>query len=349
MIFLSLLFKIGELISKRSTHRPKSFETPHLQVSWLGNSKKHYLKNENLEEDPIFNTYDKAFLSQYKIPEKITYRGNPKKWVKKETLENLLENLLEEIQEKKKKHFKKRKKNKDSEFTNFKILRSSNFNRKRQCGCLIVQFKNYPFVAKLFKENPESFVHPYSKGLVPMLFFNMGGGTNRHLLGFTRIKNLEEIKEKIAKSDKWTDSITSPRKWFWTPKDSGPIEIIGKNIEGKKEIKTVIPGTYFIIADAIELEGKSFSIFNKEQRETCMALCNFLDVSIDPHIDNFILEKGTNKIAMIDTEHFPTLIGFKEKQQFSGYFSWISQLAVKFINDMFFRPKNYRRNPKKRT
>jgi len=349
MIFVSLLFKIGELISKRSVHRPGALKTPRLEVSWVGDSKKHYLKNASLEEDPIFNTYDKTFLSQYNMSEEITYRSDPEKWVKKETLENLLEDLLREVQYKKKKHFKKRKKNKDGEFTHFKVLRSSDFNRKKQSGCLIVQFKNYPFVAKLFKESPESFVRPYSKGLIPMFFFNMGGGANRHLLGFTRIKNLEDIKKRIAESEQWADAITSPRKWFWTPKESAPMEIIGKNIEGKKEIKTIIPGTYFIIADAIELEGKTFSIFNKEQRETCMSLCNYLDVSIDPHIDNFVLEKGTNKIAMIDTEHFPTMIGFKEKKQFSGYSSWISHLAGKFINDMFFRPKSRRRNPRKRT
>lgn len=248
----------------------------------------------------------------------------------KKKLETKLKHLFKEIEQKRRR------------FTHFDILRKSNFNRRKKCGLLILKFKDYPFVVKVFMETPKSFMRPYSKGFYPIFFYNMGGGINRHLLGFTRVENLHVIKNEIEKSEKWSKLISTPRKWFWKPTDCKEIELIGKNFGEKKEIRTVIPGTYCIIADAIKLKNKTFSLFDKQAREMCMSLCNYLSVRIDPHIDNFLLEEGSNKIVIIDTEHFPSIVGFKEDQHFNGYFEWYFKLSKKFLNDMFFQSKRKR-------
>ena len=74
-----------------------------------------------------------------------------------------------------------------------------------------------------------------------------------------------------------------------------------------------------------------------------MELCNYLDLWIDPHIDNFMPEKGTDKIVIVDTEHFPSFVGLKEPVTFSGYLSWYTYLATKCLKSMFFRTKKERR------
>jgi hypothetical protein len=265
------------------------------------------------------------------LPEKMTYRYDQTKSVTREELDKKLEKLIKEVRKRKRK------------YTDFKILKQSDFNRRNKSGLLILKFKDYPFVVKLFIESPKSFVKPYSKGVIPALFFNINGGIGRHLLGFTRIKNLHNIREKILGSPEWSKRIEFPRKWHWIPKDPKNIRIVGTNFDkNNTKLETVIPGTYCIIADCIKLKDTTFSIFDKKAREECMSLCNFLDVCIDPHIDNFLLEEESDKIVLIDTENFRTIVGLKGKQEFSGYVSWIYNVAVKAINDIFFRPKRHR-------
>ena len=67
-------------------------------------------------------------------------------------------------------------------------------------------------------------------------------------------------------------------------------------------------------------------------------------LAIDPHIDNFLVERGTKKLAIIDTEHFLTLVGFKKKVQFNGYLSWGTHLAMKCAKAIFFRSKKGRKH-----
>ncbi|MFC1842275.1 hypothetical protein ACFLYU_01320 [Candidatus Dependentiae bacterium] len=293
-------------------------------------SKKYSIASTQLEIDPIFKTFDKDFFYKNMLPEKITHRYDINKHTIRQELEQYLEHLFTEIRDK------------ERRYTHFDILRKSNFNRRKRSGLLILKFKNYPFVVKVFMENPKNFVRPYSKGFYPIFFFNMGGGINRHLLGFTRVKNLHNIKKILAQTPKWTNEIETPRKWYWIPKNSKNIELIGTNFIADTEIKTIIPGTYCVIADAIRLKHSTFSLFDKEARKKCMSLCNSLGTRIDPHIDNFLLEKKTNKLVIIDTEHFPSIVGLQEGEQFENYFSWYYRLAIKCLNDMFFKTKKER-------
>jgi len=325
----SFLFNTLELVS-RSVHRLNYGEIPLLIARWEKNPVASYLlRSSFLKKEPLFKLFDKDFFYSHLLPDKISYRSDKTKFVDKAKLSAQLEVLIKEINQKK------------ETFSHFSIIRDSNFNKKREAGLIILKFKDYPFVVKLFMETPKSFVRPYAKGFEPRFFFIMGS-VNRHLMGFTRIKNVENIRNKIATSKQWSKKIETPRKWHWVPKNAQNIKLIGKNIGNTKQIETTIPGTYAIIADAIELKDKCFSIFNRKARKMCMKLCNYLDVAIDPHIDNFLQEKHTNKIVIVDTEHFPTLVGFKGKLKFKGYFSWYIRLSKKCVGDLFFRHKRKR-------
>ena len=62
-----------------------------------------------------------------------------------------------------------------------------------------------------------------------------------------------------------------------------------------------------------------------------VAISQFVGIGVDPHINNFMIEKGTNKIVIIDTEHFPTLIGIKDDFQINDFITYYSGLFFRFM------------------
>ncbi len=173
-----------------------------------------------------------------------------------------------------------------------------------------------------------------------MFFYFMGGGVNRHLSGFTRIKNAETFRAILDNNPYWKSRVDMPRKWYWLPEDARWITISGSNIGRYKQVSIDIPGTYCIIADAIDLE-RSMTLVNAEDRIESMALCNTAKFIIDPHIDNFAIERNSKKIVIVDTEHFPTIVGFKKDVgNFSSQAAWYINLALEAANDIFLRDKS---------
>jgi hypothetical protein len=315
----------------RSPFRPKDPLMPRIEAQWQGDPITYTMHDYHLTENAIFKTFDEKFFHKHILPNgEISYRNAPAITVSGATLKALIDNLIDEISSGRK------------NFTHFTILRNRDFNASEQIGLMILKFNDYPFVVKLFMETPKSLSNRYAKGMVPLFLFYMGGGINRHLIGFTRIKNLENIKHKIKHDPYWSTIVDTPRKWFVHPKKSRSIVITGYNMGITNPITTRLPGIYCIIADAIETNKKT-SMFNKIDNHTCINLCKFLDFGIDPHIDNFMWESATNKLVVVDTEHFPTLIGFKEIKIFDSYFEWLFHLTGKFLGDTFFRSKHDRR------
>ncbi len=81
----------------------------------------------------------------------------------------------------------------------------------------------------------------------------------------------------------------------------------------------------------------------KHDTKLAMDLCNFLDQLIDAHIDNFLIEQETKKIVIVDTEHFPTLIGMKEKFKINSYFDYYSSLSWKCLQKSYLLTKRERK------
>ncbi|MCA9769899.1 hypothetical protein KC460_00855 [Candidatus Dependentiae bacterium] len=330
--FLCFLLCTGYSLKSRSIHRPIDPLIPRITTRWVGNKEKFSFQDSHLEEYALFKLFDKRFLFFHQLPKtQILYRHHIDKCVTSDLLEKEIQQLIKEV------HGGKR------EFTHFTVLQEKNFNRHLASGLLIVKFKKYPFVVKLFIETPSSFVKPFDKGWEPRFIFFMSGGVNRHLTGFTRIKNLELINKKIRSSKKWSKFVDTPRKWFWVPPKSKWIELAGYNIGGKEKQKIRFPGTYCIIADAIKPE-RIFSVFNPKERKIALELYNYLDILVDAHINNFMIEKGTKKLVIVDTEHFPTVVGFRKRPpKCKNYTSWYLQLSSKCGKETFFRTKKERR------
>jgi len=299
------------------------------------NPKVYRLFHNNLEVGPIFEQYDRDYFLNHILPDgKIQVRIQDdalKNDILGSDLKALLEDLIQEILS---------LDYRCSKYKNFIVLKQRDFNPKTHAGLIILKFKKYPFVVKIFMETPATFVSPFSKGFEPMIFFIMGSGINRYLSGFSRLKNAEKIREIIAKSSTWKDRVDVPRKWFWEPKDQKWFEVRSENM-GTHEHTVKLPSTYAIICDAIDIDT-SLDIFDTDHRKLGMELSHFLGVRIDPHITNFVIEKRTNKIIIVDTEHFPTMVGLREPLEFESYPEWYWQLMQKCFHDGFLRSKEKR-------
>jgi hypothetical protein len=333
LVTFLLLLAMTQDCPGRSIFRPVDPLLPEISVRWVGDSKKYTLRKYHLEEDSLFQLFDKDYFDKHLLPPVITYRNEPQKNVTRAILTDLIDTLINELYEGKR------------NFTHFKELQAKDFNFKKANGLLIVKFKNYPFVVKLFMESPDSLVNPFDKGMEPIFFFFMGG-VDRHRLGFTRIKNREIIEKRLAQSP-WAGKVDIPRKWHWIPKKARWIEITGNHIEGKNNLVTRFPGTYCIVADAIEAE-RNLSLLNGNDKQRALDICNYLDVWIDPHMKNFMIEKNTGKFVIVDTEHFPTSVGLRNAVKFESYSNWYLYLAGKCWKNAFMQNKWERRHPEKR-
>lgn len=337
----SSLFLFYTTIS-RSPLRKTNNALPIITTQWYStatSSKKnkiYTLQENHLELYPLFKTFDKNHFKNALLPTKgtIPYRNNAYKHVCAKELNTTLKNLMQAIQ------------SGDKKLPGFTILKGRDFNWKKQAGLLVVKPEKYPFVFKIFMETPRSFIRPHNKGFEPHCFFVIGGGSTRHLVGFTRIKNAQSIKERLQESSYWNHKVDVPRKWFWVPDNNHQIQLTGYNIGNKEKVECILPATYIIIADAIEKE-REFSLFSYEDRRYAIDLSNYLLCRIDPHITNFIVEKKTGKVVIIDTEHFPTLVGFKKRPRITSYTSWYLRLFTKYLQDRFIRTKKERQNLQK--
>lgn len=310
-------------LTPRSAHRPRDKNMPTLEIEQSDKNKKYILRTSHLRAIPL-KAFNKKYFFKKILPDKIESRKEKNKFISGKKLNKLANKLIQEIEERKK------------TYSDFKVLKKTDFNPITKTGLLVAKFKDYPFVIKLFLETAKNYSRPENRSFSERGLFNMGGCI-RHLAGFTRVKNAQRCRKKIAQSEKWKDKVILPRKWFWIPEKSGWINIKAYNL-GEQPFKVSLPKTYAIIADAIELENKN------PTDETCLELSDFFDYNIDPHKVNFLTEKHTGKIALIDTEHFPTMIGATEKvKPAKDYITWYTNITKYYVKNNFFAFKNERK------
>jgi hypothetical protein len=326
-------FLCCSLLYGRSPFRTPEPDLPILYTNWSNEAKKYQLTSSYLQEGPLFHLYDHEHFKQHFLPtNSIPFRYNPEQSVNGALLSSLIEELLAEIKNKKQK-----------KFVHFKVIKKRDFNFKKQTGFLVLKFRNYPFVLKLFITTPEQFLKPFDYGFESCCFFMMGGGVNRYLSGFTRIKNLERLKEHIKQNQLWAQKLDFPRKWFWAPRENKSFVITGVNIGALQTINQMeLPSIYALICDEVSI-GHTFSLASKQDRDTALELSNFLQQQIDPHINNFVIDKVNKKIVLIDTEHFPTMVGLERPTTCTNYLTWYLDLSWKMFQDSFCRTKRTRR------
>lgn len=319
-----------ESLSIRSIHRPIDPDMPEISAYWNDQSRRYIIKDPRIKKYPIFEISAKSSYP-YMLPDApITFSTHATRKVTGIALKRDLEHLLLEIKAGR------------TTFSQFFLL-------KKQGGYYILRYKHYPFVVKLSLEQPKTFIDPFCKGIVPMCFFFMAGGSNRHMTGLTRIPNLHTTNDTLAHTA-WRDHVKTPRKWFWLPENCTFFHVTGKNIGPDKEtLTTTLPSVYAVIADAIDTT-QHIPISNKKKNTMIIKLCNDLKLTVDPHENNFVfqIDPITHKIVIIilDTENFPTMVGIKENKQFTGHVDFYASLIKKCARDIFLCSKDhYARTP----
>lgn len=317
------------------------FRTPDPTAAQVTISCKGYktytLASHRLRPYPLF-TFHINDIKKHLIPNKpIPYRNELKKSVQGKQLSEITQQIVADvIQERKRVRRKKAKRN-------YVVIRDKNFNYDQLHGLVIFKLKNHPFVIKLFMETPQTFFDFRSTGFESPFFFYMGGGANRFLTGLTRIQNRNLVEETINQLPRWKGHIEIPRKWFWIPEKSHDLHLVGKNIGGHPEIQTTLPRTYAIIEDAIDLKNETITMAKQIKKHMILDLCNDLNIYIDPHPHNhvFIQDKKNKqfKIALVDTEHFPTMAGMFQKVYFKNHKRWYTFLASQYVSRMYLQTK----------
>lgn len=336
-LYTFLLFSI--IHTRGPLHFDNPIPTVYTQWSWIYDeqpiyfprlsNKQYRFSNTTITEFPLFKTFAHADIKQHYLPDDTIIYRNGSGSITGKKLKEILQHFFEEILQMKK------------TYQDFVPLKKD-FNIKKQAGLLIVKAKKYPFVVKLFMETPRSFLRPHNKGFDPVMQFGVGGGATRHLLGFTRIKNRHTILSKIQQSPRWSEYVDVPRKWYWLP-DYPWITLTAHNLgPNPSEQKITLPGAYMIIADAIEPE-KLFTLRSKEDRQNIIDLANYLECRVDPNIPNFMIEKNTGKLVIIDTEHFPTLVGLQKPFFMTSYAQYYSDLTKKYLKEHVFSSKRDRK------
>ncbi len=336
LLFVFLLSVSVNLIARHPFRLPNP-SLPQVTAQWENGAGKTTLINRYIRYYPMF-AFHSTHFTPYLLPnDSISFRTHPSQTVSGAHLAALIEEGLHEILTKKKKVKKEKK------FGHFTILQDKNFNYRQSCGLLVLAFKDYPFVVKLFMEKPTTILNFHATGLEPTFFFYMGGGSNRHLSGLTRLGNREFIAKRILQFPRWAHTLELPRKWFWLPRKQKNILLKGKNIGSLAEVETVIPSIYAIVADKIDFSKQTDRIAPHKKRELIMQLCNDLDLNIDPHAKNFaFIEDPLShalKIVLVDTEHFPTMVGLTKRKQFKDHNEWYLFLSGKCFADIYLTSK----------
>ncbi len=320
-------------IVPRDVRRHSAQMVPGISARWIDDDTIYTLRHPNLELGPLFSHYNPDYLSQYIFPEGVVQpRYSHDAPIVGAEVYALLEDLVSCLE-----------RNTRYAFTHpeFVVLKSRDYNPRTHSGLIILRFKRFPLVVKLFMETPRTFVSPFSKGFEPSIFFMMGGGINRYLSGYARIENASYILEQIHKDPYWSSCCDVPRKWIWQPCHQRFFILQSHNLGSYDRVIT-LPSVYGIICDAIESD-ESCKIFNKAHRKRALSFAHYLGIRVDPHIDNFMIEKGTGKLVLVDTEHFPTMVGLREPLQFNSYFEWYTKLSWKGFFDCFGRTKAERK------
>lgn len=333
-------------LTGRSPHRELNPTIPYITVTasnqnyadmWTKKSskkkrkknKEYKLQSQHLRIKTLKKPFGNSNFKKYALPSGYIKYRKENLFVHSNIIKEQNEKVLDEIAAGKK------------TFTHFTVLKDSDFNYSNLSGLIILKYKNYPFVLKLFIEHPHTFVTPFDKGFSASGLFVLNGNM-RHLSGFTRIHNLEAARKALSKDPEYRYYLDFPRKWYWIPK-SQPYLTINWHDDYNQHHETIkIPGIYGIVCDFIEADKKIQQQEIHTLRQISIDVGNYLHNILDSHVDNFVPEKNSNKIVIIDTEHFPTMVGLEKEMSANGYIQWYIELGIKYIKTAFLRTKQKR-------
>ena len=331
--------------TNRSPLRKPGYHIPTIVVSDAVTPHSYARTSSHYKKHPIFTVFDYQFFKTHRIPETGITDPQGKPMVNTATLNSLLIEIFTAL----KNH---------QHLPHCTILHDANFNYTTICGLIMLKLDNYPLVIKLFRETPESFVSPFTKGFEPTTFFFMSGGANRHISGLTRIPNREYLLTLIEADPYWKTIVRIPRKWYWVPEPMEWLRIDGYHVDGIPHLHTEIPATYAVVADYVTMEHTT-DLDLEAQKKLIMDLATTCSLHLDPHMKNFVIgtrqnptkpEVGQHRrddatgedgplITIIDTEDHSCMTGLTEPITYTNHMEWYAVLTGKFLKNILFNVK----------
>jgi len=325
---IGMYLLVNGMVHGRGIHRLADPNLAQIITKWEDSNTTYSTKAYDFESSTLFKLFDYEYLKQHTLPDgPISFKYTPTKSVDGTVLKKKITALID--------HLNKRRSLKN--IPDFKVLKKNNYNTRNRTGALILAFKDLPFVVKVFSETPYTFVRPRFRDLEQRCLFKLSGGVSRYLTGFTRIKNLDFIREHIQNNPTWNTTVDTPRKWFWIPPQARWFELKGINVNGIPEQTISYPSTYVTIADKIEIE-RTFTLNDAEDRHLVMGFTTGIGEYPDPNISNYVIDKKGH-IMFLDSEHFPSNLGMREPFDYKTHGTWYNHLIKKFFKDVYFRTK----------
>lgn len=334
-----LIMSSATLLEGRSLRRPPDLTIPVISVkasdpnlaqAWCRTDhplKIYRLASPFLRINPIKQAFDTDFFINHYLPENqfLSFR-NKNGVVNSQCLKQQAQQVVQEIQQG------------ATEFTDFDILKDRDFNYKNLSGLLVLKYKKYPFVLKLAIEHPQTLIDPYSKSFEAKFIFICGGNI-RHLSNFTRISNMYKIKKMLSYNPYYLSHIDFPRKWYWKPDNTYNLEITWHASPYRAEEHFSIPSIYAVISDYIDVDC---DYAQQELNKISMKIARDTGFSIDPHAGNTVVEKGSSKYTLLDTENFKIMTGLDQGMHATKYIGWFLELSTNCIKIYSFRTKKER-------
>lgn len=295
-----------------------------LNNNYIAQKTCYQLRHSFLRLKPIKNGFDEEFFNSHLLPQDTIEFRNMTGSVSGAVLSAIAQELVEQIKVGRRK------------FTNFFILKDKDFNYNTLSGLLILKFKDYPFVLKLSIEHPHTMVQPFSKSFEANGIF-VSGGNLRHLSNFTRIPNLERIRNMLSYNPFYLKNLDYPRKWYWKPRDIHNLHILW-SCNGQ-EHKITLPSVYATVSDFIQTETYQPQA---DLNRLSMKVATDTGFLIDPHSGNIVIEKGSHRYVLLDTEDFRMMVGLNRSMKATKYTGWYLELISNSISTIAFRTKQER-------
>ena len=123
----------------------------------------------------------------------------------------------------------------------------------------------------------------------------------------------------------YLNNVDFPRKWYWKPEHNYNLEITWHETPYRKEETLSIPSIYGVISDYIDIDP---SYPQTELNKMAMKIAIDTEFLIDPHAGNVVIEKGSTKYSLIDTENFRIMTGHDRTMHSKKYMSWFVEMSM---------------------
>jgi len=262
----------------------------------------------------ITNNIESLYMS---FPDHITHRYDPHTWSDTQEINRTLHRMYAAISQGMY----------DDIDTLAERIKDHEFDYVSGTGMLIVRLRDHPFVVKLFIASHDTLVRPYS--WESFFFMRMNGGISRHIAGLTRLTTNQSLQQFFKQHRTSYPDVTVPRIWSWIPSDTSKLTV--QLEEHGATYHASLPSVYAFVYDHIRYTENAHA-----PQSLVFDMFQDTDNMFDPHQGNCVIDTQTHEHVILDTEHFPTIVGFEKPLYTRSYPYWYVTMALQCLQYCLF-------------